>query len=854
MKRFYSFMAAALTLITAASCVQELQNDAQHPEDAVVYKAIADGADTKAVLGTNGSGRPQSMWEDGDKINIYVGGGQAYIFTASLDEPSPVAEFKYKGVGEIDFSDVSAVIAAYPSSISRWADPKYSMMESEISTFQKAPSDVDSYDRNAVPAMAYSTDRTLHFQNAASLLKFNVNQDGVSKVRFTSRNGEFLTGKVTIVLNNDKEVGYINPDEHGFPETLMDFAELSSDGTFQPSRTYYISIIPGTLETGFILEFLDAEGIAVYTKEYNRSITIKRNVILDLGTLGKSASVESGDYIDEYGINHGPGVEIDGVVWAPVNCGYHEADFKYGKLYQWGRKYGQGYDGDIYDGDWDQTYSDGVVPEIVQGPVSLSLGQSKDNENKFYCNISYPYNWCNTPEGNLWNMGTEDNPVKTEYDPCPTGWRVPTYTELFMLKQNGTWALEDGQNGHWFCGPNLYTATTSRVFFSAAGRRLYDGTADIRGDFGNYWSSRPSGDDARFLYFNSHIVNVTDEIRGIASSVRCVQDDSELVLVEELILDKTEITLAKGESYTLSATISPANANHQCALWSSEDTSVAVVDKNGQVNALKVGTTTITAVAGMKAVQCEVTVVSKDVTLIDYVDEYDVNHGKGVNIDGVVWAPVNCGYHETDFKYGKLYQWGRKYGQGYSGRLCDLEGNTTDQVSDAILPTFEEGPVSAFIANQDSNANVFYKGKEQYNWNYLESQEDDLWNAGTESDPIKSEYDPCPDGWRVPTYAELNALSQNYSEMFVNDEGKIGSWYSGSNHYTTEASRIFLLAAGGRGNSGECFSGRGGSGRYRSSKLSGSEASFLIFSIGGVSFMSQGDSPANGYSVRCVQQ
>ena len=94
MKRFYSFMAAALTLITAASCVQELQNDAQHPEDAVVYKAIADGADTKAVLGTNESGRPQSMWEDGDKINIYVGGGQAYIFTASLDEPSPVAEFK----------------------------------------------------------------------------------------------------------------------------------------------------------------------------------------------------------------------------------------------------------------------------------------------------------------------------------------------------------------------------------------------------------------------------------------------------------------------------------------------------------------------------------------------------------------------------------------------------------------------------------------------------------------------------------------------------------------------------------------------------------------------------------------
>jgi hypothetical protein len=61
----------------------------------------------------------------------------------------------------------------------------------------------------------------------------------------------------------------------------------------------------------------------------------------------------------------------------------------------------------------------------------------------------------------------------------------------------------------------------------------------------------------------------------------------------------------------------------------------------------------------------------------DYVDEYGINHGPGVEIGGVIWAPVNCGYNETDFKYGKLYQWGRKYGQGYNG--------------DATVPTIEEG-------------------------------------------------------------------------------------------------------------------------------------------------------------------
>lgn len=29
--------------------------------------------------------------------------------------------------------------------------------------------------------------------------------------------------------------------------------------------------------------------------------------------------ISDGDYYDEFGINHGPGTEIDGVIWAPVN-------------------------------------------------------------------------------------------------------------------------------------------------------------------------------------------------------------------------------------------------------------------------------------------------------------------------------------------------------------------------------------------------------------------------------------------------------------------------------------------------------------------------------------------------------
>ncbi len=81
-----------------------------------------------------------------------------------------------------------------------------------------------------------------------------------------------------------------------------------------------------------------------------------------------------GEYVDEYVINHSQGIEIDGVVWAPVNCGYHKDDYKYGKLYQWGRKYGQGYCLSYAEGQWYQLYSDASVPNRVQGPVTLSVG------------------------------------------------------------------------------------------------------------------------------------------------------------------------------------------------------------------------------------------------------------------------------------------------------------------------------------------------------------------------------------------------------------------------------------------------------------------------------------------------
>ena len=219
-------------------------------------------------------------------------------------------------------------------------------------------------------------------------------------------------------------------------------------------------------------------------------------------------------------------------IWAPVNCGYHATDYQWGKLYQWGRKYGQGYSGDLYDGNWNVIgeISDATTPELSEGGVSLQGGQSEKNKNVFFTCPESPYDWLYLQDDELWNSGSEASPVKTEYDPCPDGWRVPTYAELSELYRNRSpWTTnESDQLGYWFSGSSSYTEDVPQVFFPAAGCRSARGDVFHRGDYGNYWSSRPGNNYysglVYALNFMSGSASIGYDSRVYGYSVRCVQD------------------------------------------------------------------------------------------------------------------------------------------------------------------------------------------------------------------------------------------------------------------------------------------------------------------------------------------
>lgn len=82
--------------------------------------------------------------------------------------------------------------------------------------------------------------------------------------------------------------------------------------------------------------------------------------------------------------------------------------------------------------------------------------------------------------------------------------------------------------------------------------------------------------------------------------------------VESITLDQTTLTLTKGETKQLEATIVPEDAKDLTVAWTSDDETVATVADDGTVTAVKSGeaTITVTTTDGGYTATCEVTVVN----------------------------------------------------------------------------------------------------------------------------------------------------------------------------------------------------------------------------------------------------
>ena len=112
---------------------------------------------------------------------------------------------------------------------------------------------------------------------------------------------------------------------------------------------------------------------------------------------------------------------------------------------------------------------------------------------------------------------------------------------------------------------------------------------------------------------------------GGKSATCAVTVSKKAVPVTSVTLDRNSLVMEEGQSTTLVATVSPADATDNTVSWSSSNTSVVSVDGYGTITAAKEGSAVITAAAGGKSATCVVTVYKKVIPVSSVtLDRYSV--------------------------------------------------------------------------------------------------------------------------------------------------------------------------------------------------------------------------------------
>ena len=518
MKYGFILLLALAGMLISSCAVDEM------PSGEGVIAAVMENDDTRTAVTDEGA----FTWSAGDQVWLHTTTG-SITGTLSSGAGTSSAQFSYGAY----FGEMTGK-AVYPY------NSGHSVSGDVLNVVMPASYELGSSLDNTNAAMyGVNVGGTLKFNHLACVKRFKFNNVPAGVNKFTITLDKKINGTFSADLTAEYPVIESSSTSTASEKTIaLTFNALSKTSDI----SLYVPLPLGTYTTLELGLYDDGQSVWTYSNTVTNTISRKTLKLMPVVTFGGSIGgdieggesdgdqeAQPGDYVDEYGINHGPGVKIGETVWAPVNCGYHKDDYKYGKLYQWGRKYGQGYDG--YDNNTSEDVSDETAPTFAEGGASEIDANHMNNANVFYIGSS---DWTDRANNELWNTGSESNPVKTEYDPCPDGWRVPSHIELSELSRNhSSWTSENGQGGFWFSGASSYTETVPQVFFPAAGCRYYDdGGARRRGRLGCYRSSRPYDYDtysAGLLeFYSSGDIFMSYYARAYGHSVRCVQATDEV--------------------------------------------------------------------------------------------------------------------------------------------------------------------------------------------------------------------------------------------------------------------------------------------------------------------------------------
>jgi uncharacterized protein (TIGR02145 family) len=457
----------------------------------------------------------------------------------------------------------------------------------------------------------------------------------------------------------------------------------------------------------------------------------------------------------------------------------------YGDLYQWGRR------------------SDGHQCRNSATTTALSAVDQPVNGNFIKASNS-PRDWRDPQNDNLWQGVNGIN------NPCPTGYRLPTETEL--NEERLSWSPNNNATG----------AFNSVLKLPMAGSRsLSNGSLTSVGGVGGYWSSTVSGTSARSLGFNSSNAIMYANSRVFGFSVRCLKDAS-------VALSTPTVTPTIG-TYTFSgAPQGPTTATNTGTgidyTFSYAGVSPTVYAASASLPTAA-GNYTVTVTVAANGDFTSASSVATAFTIAIVTPTYPAGSvfcasGATIIVDvttatGRTWMDRNLGATQvatssTDANaYGNLYQWGRRS----DGHQCRTSARTN----------------TLSAVDQPANGNFIRAPNSPSDWR--NPQNDNLWQG------VNGINNPCPTGYRLPTETELN------QERL--------SWSPNNNATGAFNSVLKLPVAGARDSSFGSLTSVGSFGGYWSSTVRGTNARVLYF-FSSNAFMTT-NNRAFGFSVRCLK-
>ena len=267
MKR-YRILICLATAVAAVSCGQENLKPENSEADLTPAKtfsftAIQEGtpkpAESKAIVGINANEKPQTFWEDGDKITVFSKADfdpedentklmTGYVFQTALGAPSPEAEFTFDG--EFPVSDEYIAVYPYSESTKTVNFSEHKMVQFFVPENQTLPAE-GGFDKNAALSIACVDDGglSLEFKNATALIKFRVADADIVGGSIVVDDANYIAGTLRVNLTDATQPAL---ETYGSNPKYSKI-DFTIDGTtpLTPGTDYYVAVRPTTLTNGF---------------------------------------------------------------------------------------------------------------------------------------------------------------------------------------------------------------------------------------------------------------------------------------------------------------------------------------------------------------------------------------------------------------------------------------------------------------------------------------------------------------------------------------------------------------------------------------------------------------------------